>query len=177
MAHSSISLRNELPQLHEQLQGRDVAFGIYLQRVVQGRKKEDDIFMTQSLPPITQSQAYPKEGKLPDQRLESMRAMAASMREEIRTLTQAIRINVHANPQWDRVAKTVASTKNPTLRTDSAERNLTELSACIATFEKKLQSRFGLKNPSQATEEFCKTILPRVQLWKQGVNQLWKPRQ
>lgn len=137
-------------------------------------KKEDAPYMPQPISRMTQSTPSSQEVKQPDKRLETMRAMATSMWEEIRTLTKAIQINARANPQWDKVAKTIASTKNPTLRTDSAERNLTELAACIATFEKKLLTRFGLKNPSEATEEFCKTVLPRVQLSKQGVSQLWR---
>ena len=123
---------------------------------------------------MTPSTVVPNEVKQPDQQLQAMRALASSMRDEIQTLTKAIQVNARVNPQWEKVAKTLDSVKSKSFSTAMTEGNLTQLTACIATFEKKLLDRFGIENPSKATVDFCETVLPRVRLWKQGVNQLWQ---
>ena len=130
--------------------------------------------MSQPISRLTQSPSIPNEVLQPDQQLKAMRALASSMRDEIQTLTKAIQVNARANPQWEKVAKTLDSVKSKSFSTDVTEGNLTQLTACIATFEKKLLDRFGIENPSKATVDFCETVLPRVRLWKQGVNQLWQ---
>jgi hypothetical protein len=130
--------------------------------------------MSQPISRMTPSTVVPNEVNHPDQQLKAMKALASSMREEIQTLTQAIQINARANPQWEKVAKTLDSVKSKSFQADLTEGNLTQLSSCIATFEKKLLSRFGIEHPSKETENFCETVLPRVRLWKQGVNQLWQ---
>lgn len=130
--------------------------------------------MSQPISRMTPSTVVPNEVKQPDQQLQAMRALASSMRDEIQTLTKAIQVNARVNPQWEKVAKTLDSVKSKSFSTAMTEGNLTQLTACIATFEKKLLDRFGIENPSKATVDFCETVLPRVRLWKQGVNQLWQ---
>ena len=103
---------------------------------------------------MTPSAVVPHEEKQPDQQLEAMRTLASSMRDEIQTLTQAIQINARANPQWEKVAKTLNSIKSKSFQMNLTEGNLTRLAASISTFEKKLQNRFGIENPTRATVDF-----------------------
>ena len=105
--------------------------------------------------------------QLENQKLEAMRKLADAMSGEIRTLTQAIRVNIRGNPDWTRVAAQISSIKDKGRLTG-------DLTANAEAFKKKLQSRFGLKNPSEATEGFCKTVLPRLLVWQKTARQLLK---
>ena len=89
------------------------------------------------------------------------------MREEIRTLAQAVQINIRANPDWAKVANKIASMGN-------RDRLTRDLTANAERFKKELQGRFGIENPSRETEGFCKAILPRLLVWQKIAHQLLK---
>ena len=93
--------------------------------------------------------------------------LAKAMWEDLRTLTQAVQINVRANPQWEKIARTIAaSTKSVDLTRG--------LSADAKKFKEKLQGRFGISHPSEQIESFCKSTLSQVRAWEKRLDQLKK---